>query len=328
MRLREGDGERGLPVTPKVGRLRFEEAAGDLENEYRTNERRSFADLQRRLKLHLTPFFDHRRMAHITTADVRQYTAQRLAAQAASAQVNRELAILKRMFSLAVKDGKLLYRPHIPMLQERNVRTGFFERDEYSALVEHLPDPVRPVATFAYLTGWRIRSEILSLQWRQIDFQAGTVRLDVGTTKNRDGREFPFDVCPELRDLLKQQRAITRAVEQQRGQIVPWVFHRNGRPIRSFYRSWRAACERAGCPGRIPHDFRRTAVRNLVRAGVPERVAMILTGHKTRSVFERYNIVSGADLRDGVRKLVQAAMVTKAVTIGRSGRVRRLPKSS
>ena len=184
------------------------------------------------------------------------------------------------------------------------------------------------VGTFADLTGWRIGSEILPLQWRQVDFQAGTVRLDVGTTKNRDGREFPFDVCPELRDLLEHQRAITRAVEQQRGQIVPWVFHRTGRRIRSFYRSWHAACEQAECPSRIPHDFRRTAVRNLVRAGVPERVAMMLTGHKTRSVFERYNIVSGADLRDGVRKLVRAAMVTRTVTISRSGRVRRLPKSS
>ena len=140
------------------------------------------------------------------------------------------------------------------------------------------------MGTFADLTGWRIGSEILPLQWRQVDFQAGTVRLDVGTTKNRDGREFPFDVCPELRDLLEHQRAITRAVEQQRGQIVPWVFHRNGRPIRSFYRSWHAACEQAECPSRIPHDFRRTAVRNLVRAGVPERVAMMLTGHNALGV--------------------------------------------
>ncbi len=78
------------------------------------------------------------------------------------------------------------------------------------------------------------------------------------------------------------------------------------RPIGSFRKTWIAACKAAGCPGRIPHDFRRTAVRNLVRTGIPERVAMQLTGHKTRSVFERYNIVSSGDLRDAARKLDEA----------------------
>jgi integrase len=230
------------------------------------------------------------------------------------------------MFSLALQDGKLLHRPHIPMLRERNVRTGFFEQVEYEAVLAELPEPIRPVVTFAYLTGWRIRSEILRLEWRLVDFLAGVVRFEVGTTKNEDGREFPFDVYPDLRDVLEQQRSLTREVEQRRGQIVPWVFHRNGRPIRSFYGAWMKACAVAGCPGRIPHDFRRTAVRNLVRAGVPERVAMMLTGHKTRSVFDRYNIVSGADLREGVRKLAQAGTVTKTVTIGQPGRIQPIRK--
>ena len=85
--------------------------------------------------------------------------------------------------------------------------------------------------------------------------------------------------------------------------------HRNGKPIKSFIKVWRAACLAAGQPGKIPHDFRRTAVRNLVRSGVPERVAMKLTGHKTRSVFERYNIVSDGDLADAARKLTAAGVL-------------------
>ena len=324
LRLREADIERGVPVTPKVGRLKFDEAAKDLMVEYQVNKRKSLPDLERRIRLHLTPFFGQRRMSHITTADVRRYTNQRVIEGAAAAQVNRELAALKRMFSIACQDEKLLRRPHIPLLPEQNARTGFFERGEYAAVVQALPDTIQPVVTFAYLTGWRIRSEILPLEWRQVDFEAGVVRLEVGTTKNRDGREFPFDVYPELAELLHRQRDYTKEVEQSRHQIVPFVFHRNGRQVKNFYQAWHAACDEAGCPGRIPHDFRRTAVRNLVRAGVPERVAMMLTGHKTRSVFDRYHIVSGNDLRDAVRKLAEAAMVTKTVTIGRSGRVKRL----
>jgi integrase len=103
------------------------------------------------------------------------------------------------------------------------------------------------------------------------------------------------------------------------------VFHRNGQPIRSFYDSWRTACTGAGVPGRILHDFRRTAVRNLVRAGVPERVAMTMTGHKTRAVFERYNIVSAGDLDDAARRLNRST-VTETVTVAQPRRKARARK--
>jgi integrase len=106
----------------------------------------------------------------------------------------------------------------------------------------------------------------------------------------------------ELRTILEAQRAYTDRVQRTEGALVPFVFHRNGKPITAFTKAWKHACVAAGCPGRIPHDFRRTAVRNLVRSGVPERVAMQMTGHKTRSVFERYNIVCEADLFEAARR--------------------------
>lgn len=313
LKLREGDVAKGVPITPAIGRLTFDDAAADLENEYIANGRRSIVGLRVRLKKGLRPWFSGRRMANISTADVRAYVTHRQADGAANGTINRELSALKRMFTLACQAGKLLAAPHIPMLQEDNVRRGFFERDQFEAVRRRLSAEVQPVVTFAYLTGWRINSEVLTLQWHQVDLRAGIVRLEPGTTKNRQGRSFPFGQLPELRALLEAQRAATTMLERETGVIVPWVFHRAGRPIKFYRRSWIAACRDAGCPGRIPHDFRRTAVRNLVRAGVPERVAMMLTGHKTRSVFERYNVVSEADLGEGVAKLANLTGIISGI---------------
>ena len=151
-----------------------------------------------------------------------------------------------------------------------------------------------------------MRSEILTLKWHQIDFARGRVHLNpAGTVKNMDGRVFPF--TEELERCLKEQRVLTDTIQREKGIVIPWAFHRSGKRIRDFRGAWASARVKAGIPGRIPHDLRRTAVRNLVRAGIVERVAMQMTGHKTRSVFERYNIVSEDDLRQAAERLNEAA---------------------
>jgi len=196
------------------------------------------------------------------------------------------------------------------------------EREQFEAVRRHLAEHLQPLVTFAYITGWRIRSEVMSLRWEQVDSEASVVRLEAGTTKNDDPREFPF--TDELKALLEAQGAKADALIQ-RGIVAEYVFFNlDGRKIRDFRRCWRTACKLAGLaeeieiektkdgkrimkivPLRIPHDFRRTAVRNLVRAGIHERLAMQMTGHKTRSVFERYNVTSGADLKEAAKKLDQ-----------------------
>jgi integrase len=208
------------------------------------------------------------------------------------------------MFSLAVEQKKLGHDhvPNFPRLDEDNVRTGFFEHHEYESIRAHLPEAVRPVIAFAYRTGWRIDSEVLPLEWRQVDLKTGEVRLHKGTTKNGDGRVI--FLSPELRTVLADQRRLADQLQREHKIVIRNVFFygtgaKAGKPITvsGFYKVWRRARKAAGCPARIPHDFRRTAVRNMVRAGIPERVAMQISGHRTRSVFERYNIVRAGDLQ-------------------------------
>jgi integrase len=308
LKAREGDVVKGVPITASVGRVTFEDAAADLLNDYRTNRRRSLRVVELRLTKHLTPVFSHRRLLTITTADVRAFTARRQAAGASNAAINRDLMLLKRMCTLAMHAGTLTVRPYIPLLKERNIRQGFFEPEQFTSVRHHLPVHLQPIVAFAYMTGWRTPSEILPLTWRQVDLTAGEVRLDAGTTKNGEGRVFPFTTA--LRRVLDDQQRIADHLQREQGIIARYVFcyttgTKAGQRITEsgFNKAWRKARLAAGCPGRIPHDFRRTAVRTLVRAGVPERVAMQLTGHKTRAIFERYNITSPNDLREAAQRL-------------------------
>jgi len=289
-------------VGPPIPRLTFRAAVRDVLDDYRINRKRSLADVERHVRLHLGPFFDRRRMAAITTGDVRRYVVRRQDEGAKNATINRELSVLKRAFALAVGAGTLPSRPHIALLRENNVRRGFFERDEFEAVRRRLPPDLADLVTFLYTTGWRWRSEAARLRWTNVAFDVGEVRLDPGTTKTGEGRVFPFTA--ELRALFERRRAVTRDRERELGRPVAYVFTRpDGEPIRSFNKAWATACRAAGVPGRVLHDFRRTAVRNLVRAGVPERVAMQLVGWKSRQMLDRYHIVNTSDLLEAVRRL-------------------------
>jgi integrase len=149
--------------------------------------------------------------------------------------------------------------------------------------------------TFGYKTGWRL-SEITWLTWGQVDLKEGIVRLEVGETKNDEGRIVFMD--DETREMFLRRW-------RNRKRPLPWVFlNADGTDrVKRFYKAWKTACARAGLSGRLFHDLRRTAIRNMVRAAIPERVAMKISGHKTRSVFDRYNIVSEADLRRAAKQL-------------------------
>jgi len=288
-----------------------------VERDYRVNGKRSLRTMLCAQKPVLSHFGAGRVATDITPGDLKAYRDARLESKVQPATVNREFSTLRRGFNLARRDALLDAVPVFPMLEEDNVRTGFFEEHERQALLAALPVGLQPLARFLSLTGWRL-GEALSLTWAQVDDKAGVIRLEPGTTKNSDGRTFPFVALPELAALLADQRASTRALEREQGQIVPWAFHVSGEPIwpKRFYRHWWAAAKAASVyrewqepltgklrRGPIPHDFRRTVVRSLERAGVARSVAMKLTGHRTESVYRRYAIVSEADLTAGVERL-------------------------
>jgi integrase len=224
---------------------------------------------------------------------VRRYAAERLAAGAANATVNRELAALKRMFTLATRAERLSSAPHIALLEEANARQGFVDPGDFDRLLDALPDELKDPIGFLYLSGWRV-SEMRALEWRDIDLTAKVVRLRPELAKNKTARLLPLH--GELLAILGRAR-------EARRPDCRFVFHRQGIPIGEFRKSWAAACRAAGLSGLLVHDLRRSAVRNLVRAGVPERVAMALSGHKTRSIFDRYAIVRESDLAEAAEKL-------------------------
>ena len=275
----------------------------DLLADYRINRKcLEWATLL--VERHLRPFFGKLPIERVGTATITEYIASRQQAGRSNSTVNRELAQLRRAFNLGriASPPKGARVPHIPSFQENNVRKGFFEHDEFLAIRRALPEEIRPILTFAYYTGCR-RGEIMTLTWSQVDLAERLVRLDPGTTKNDEARMIPLaaDLCEML--------ALRKAARDGEHPECPWVFFRDGERIRDFRGAWRHACREVGLiddqgnPTRIFHDLRRTGVRNLIRAGVPERVAMAISGHKTRAVFDRYNIVSESDLRTAAERL-------------------------
>ena len=313
LRRRQAEMGRGRLAGPDVERTTFEDLATMIAEDYQINGRKSADHLYVPLA-HLRQFFGHTHAVDITPDRVTAYIRARLNDRerpAKPATVRNEVSALKRMFTLAARAGKVSHRPIFPSIEVRNTRSGFFEDDQLRRVIAHLPEHLKAYIEFANLTGWRA-GEIRSLTWKQVDFAAGTIRLEPGTTKNDEGRVFPFGALPALADLIHKQRERTSSLERERGQIIPWVFHRNGAPIGRYQEWWRKACARAGVPGRIVHDLRRTAVRRLERAGVPRSVAMKLTGHKTESIYRRYAIVSESDLALGVGKLAALAGSTVA----------------
>jgi integrase len=332
--LRKRLGEVGAGIHRDTRRVTYENLRESFYSDYEINARKSLRrDKEGKPYLdkvaRLDAFFSGYRASDIDADLIRRFTKDQQGRGLANGTINRSISGLRRMFNLALEDGTLREIPHFPMLKEATPRQGFFERQQYESLSEALSDYLRLPLALGYYTGMRL-GEVLSLDWNQVDFIADNINLRAGETKNDDARAIP--IVPTLRVLLKEQFA----KRQPECPYVCFRIDRNGRSVKieSFRKSWYSACVKAGLGEMVPavdsagqlvhaplrgprskakqvmtykgmifHDLRRTAVRNLVAAGVPEKVAQTITGHRTRSTFDRYHIVSQKDVSEAGRKL-------------------------
>ncbi len=295
LQQREGDIAEGKIPALVYERTKFKDLVKLIVDDYARNEKKSEERLRSSIK-RLEPFFCDHTATEITTSEVNNYIDSRTGEGAAAATINRELSCLKRMLTLGKNAGKVGAVPKISLLAEQNTRQGFFEYEEFLAVRNSLPEYLKGFVTFLYKTGWRL-NEVTSLTWQQVDRKEWCVRIEGDQTKNKRARTVYLDA-----DLKK----IISELWERRREENPYVFPNKagtGR-ISDIRGAWKSACKKAGV-NRLVHDLRRSAVRNMSRAGVPEVVAMAISGHKTRSVFDRYDIVSGDDLKKAVEKMEQ-----------------------
>jgi len=226
----------------------------------------------------------------LSSARIKEYIEFRLKT-VKPGTVNRELGLLHRAFQLGYnQDPPLVARvPHFPRLTEDEPRKGFLKPELYQKLLFELPEVLRLLFVIAYHVGLR-KGALLRIKWSQVDLKANTIWME-GRKSNRKPEPVAVPIYGDMAKFIEMQPRTSE-----------YLFARGSTPIRDFRESWDLACQRAGIPDLLFHDLRRTAVRNLRRAGVPETVIMKITGHRTRSVFERYNITDETDTQEAGRK--------------------------
>jgi integrase len=239
------------------------------------------------VEANLRPFFGKLKASRLSTDHMEAYREKRKGDGRSDATVNRELSILRTAFHNARKrtPPKVVNVPYFPMVKETTIRKGFLSDEQYVALRDNLPEELKALFVCAYLTGIR-KGELLALRWRQVDFETLLITLDRDETKGNEARSAPI-IRGDMLSLLKAARVGKPDAE--------FVFNRNGKKIKNFRIAWDVACKAARVPDLKFHDLRRTAVRNMRRAGIPQVIRMKISGHKTDSMERRYNI---ADLED------------------------------
>jgi len=306
-RLGEVGTGRFVPDEEKVD---FEDLVSGLTMDYKLNARKSLNTAALNNMAHLREHFGFDRAVDITSDRIKSYQASRLEQGASVATANREVGTLRRMFSLGMESGKLSRKPVFKMLKGERVRQGFVEHGDFLRVLDHLLTHLKLFVEFLYYSGWR-KGAAKNLQWSEVDMEGRTVRLEMEDSEKPKPWVLPLE--GRLWEIIKER-------QRERRLDIKLVFHHKGRGVGDIRKAWHSACIAAGLGrferitegkrkgkeawvGLLIHDLRRCAARNLSRAGVPEVVAMKITGHKTNSMYRRYRIVDESELREAQERM-------------------------
>jgi integrase len=301
-------------VGPQQERVTVGELLDGLERDYKLRDKWSVkvASVVNPLRAR----FDSWRAVDLTSEVIGKYIEALREQKYSNATANRRTQLLGQAFKLAIRNKQLSSAPFIPRLPEiGNERQGFFETADFEAVVAKLPEYLRDFSRFGFVTGWR-KGSIESLRWA--DVGEDVIYLRAKNSKTRKLETMPLE--GELQDIIDRRRdAAVLHSDNAPTRFAEFVFHRNGQPIGDFRKAWASACVSAGLGKMLFHDLRRTASRNMISAGVPQAVAMKITGHRTDSMFRRYAIVNEEQKREALAKTQQylvASASRKVVGIG------------
>jgi integrase len=292
--VRLGELAAGRDVTPEKATIA--DLCGLVLADYRLRKLRDLSTVKWRYEAHIQPAIGSLPASRFTPRQVRLYVDMRRRESASDATINRELSIIRRGFSLALREDPPLVRkvPYILKLEEDNTRQGFIEQGQYLNLLAALPEHLKTLLVVGYHCGNRL-GELRKLRWPQVDFEASEIRIERKQAKGKKPRVLPI-YGDDMREWLERQN-------ENRAPGCDLVFHWHGKPLGSHLKGWAKACTTAELDGLHFHDLRRSAVRNMERAGIPRHVAMSISGHRTEAVYRRYDIVVEADLKDAGEKL-------------------------
>lgn len=291
--------ERSLPkASPSECSLTVNGLVHLVRADYEQTGKRDAQNLVWRWDKHISKMIGDVGAAELSAAMIGEYVRARRTAGAADATINRELAIVRRGFTLALRDELVDRAPYVPKLRESNVRQGFIEQETYQVLRQALPEHLQALFVVGYHVGARL-GELRSLTWPQVDLPAAEIRLSGDQTKTGKPRTLP--IFGEMDTVLQMERE--RRLTHEKYSAVPWVFAFKNRQVGEHLKGWKEACAKVGVPQLHFHDLRRSAIRNMERAGIPRSVAMQISGHRTESVYRRYDIVSQRDLQRAAARM-------------------------
>ena len=288
-------------IGPQQQRVTVNELLDSLERDYQLRDKWNI-----KVASHMKPLRDYWgtwRAVEVTSDAVAKYIENLRGETYCNSTVNHRTQLLRQAFKIAMRNKVVSVAPYIPRLSEiGNEREGFFETPDFETVVSHLPAYLQDFARFGFITGWR-KGSISKLRWN--DVGDGVIYLRAKNSKNRKAESIPLE--GQLAEIIERRRA-EQVLEAEDGtkRIAEYVFHyRNGLPVGDFRKAWKKACREANVDDRLFHDLRRTASRNMIDAGVPQAVAMKITGHKTDSIFRRYAIVNQDQKREALAKTAQ-----------------------